>query len=126
MPRALTNTSVSQDPRSRGGPHADNARNHLAWNAHTISFSLCWQQMDPPNYIWHRLILKFICVPSNSCCRGWGWGVRNILAGHPKTKIFVADNLYVDGPERTGETLGRASSPRQGSSGCVKSHIVFI
>lgn len=77
-----------------GEPDTDTARNHLAWNAHMISFSFYWQQIYPPNYIWQRLILKFICIPSNSCCQKVA--DSNILASNPETEIFAADNLYVD------------------------------
>lgn len=66
----------------------------MAWSEHMISVSFYWWWIHPPNYIWHRLILKFICVPSNSCCRGLGRQKRR--AGHPETQIFAADNLYVD------------------------------
>lgn len=38
---------------------------------HTRSFS-SRPQIYPPNYFWHRLILKSICIPPDSCC--WRFG----------------------------------------------------
>lgn len=38
---------------------------------HTRSFS-SRPQIYPPNYFWHRLILKSMCIPPDSCC--WRFG----------------------------------------------------
>lgn len=56
---------------------------------HTRSFS-SRPQIYPPNYFWHRLILKSICIPPDSCLLE-AWRPRNILASHPQTRIFVTD-----------------------------------
>lgn len=56
---------------------------------HTRSFS-SWPQIYPPNYFWHRLILKSICISPDSCSLE-AWRPRNSLASHPQTRIFVTD-----------------------------------
>lgn len=50
-----------------------------------------WPQLYPPNYFWHRLILKSIYIPPDSCSPE-AWRPRNILASHPQTRIFVTDS----------------------------------